>query len=131
MKAGTVVVAANKLQFWPRFVALCSCLGTPGVKSTARGWIGWTGHFAGKDDAADSSVGVGHRRCCYQGPGIRMARRVKYLLRPSHLHDLAHIHDGNMVADALGNQKLVSDVQIGKAKLLLEVLKEIEDLCLT
>src|SRR4030042_2290434 len=101
MEAGYVVVVADKLQFWPRFVALCTRLGTPGVKATAGWWIGWTGYLARKDNATDPSFRVRDRCCRYQGLGIGMTGRVKYLLRHSHLHHLAHIHDGEIVADTL------------------------------
>jgi len=103
MKAGDVVVVANALKCWLRFMALVGRPGTSGMKSTAGRWISWTGHLAKKDKATDSSLRVRDGRCRYQGLGIRMTRRVKYLLRPSHLHHLAQIHDGDIVADTLGN----------------------------
>src|SRR4030042_6485156 len=57
-----------------------------------------------------------------------MTRCVKYLFWPPHLHHLAQVHHSDIIADTLGNQKLMGDVEVGKAKLLSEVLQKVENL---
>ncbi len=57
-----------------------------------------------------------------------MTRCVKYLLRSAHLHHLAQVHHSDIIANTLGNQKLMGDVEVGKAKLLFEVLQKVENL---
>lgn len=46
------------------------------------------------------------------------------------LDNLAQIHDGDMVAYMPDHRQVVGDEDIGEAKLLLQVLQEIEDLSL-
>jgi hypothetical protein len=128
MKAGNVVVVADKLEVRPKFTALFARSRTSGVKSTARRWIGWAGHLTGKDNATDSPLGIRDWRCRYQGRGIGVTRRVKYLLRPPHLYHLTQIHHSDIIANTFSDQKLVGDVEVGKAKLFLEILQEVEDL---
>ena len=48
----------------------------------------------------------------------------------SQLHDFAHIHHGHLVADMLDHAKVVRDKEIGQVELLLQVLQEVERLCL-
>ena len=130
MKARNVVVVANKLEHWLKFTALFARPRTSGVESTAGRWIGWTGYLTGKDNATDPSLRVRDWRCRYQGLGIGMTRCVKYLLWPSHLHYLTQVHHSDIIADTLGNQKLMGDVEISKAKLIFEVLQKVKNLSL-
>ena len=103
MITGDVVVLAIKLESWFGFTTLLGSARTSGMKGAARRWIGRTGHLTGKYNSTNSSLGVGDRRCRYQGTGIGMKWFVKYFLRFSHLNDFAKIHHGDMVAHALGN----------------------------
>ena len=63
MKAGNVVVVANRLEQWLKFTALLAGPRTSGVKGTARWWIGWTGYLTGKYNATNSSLRV-RDWCC-------------------------------------------------------------------
>jgi hypothetical protein len=123
METGNVVIVADRLERWLKFTTLLASPRTSGVKGAAGGWIGWTGYLTRKDNTTDPSLRIRDWRCRYQGLGIGMTRCVKYLLRRSHLHYLAKVHHSDIVADALGNQKLMGNVEVGKTKLFLKVLQ--------
>jgi hypothetical protein len=63
MKAGNVVVVADKLKVRPKFTALFAGSRTSGVESAAGRWIGRAGHLTRKDNATDPSLRVRDRRC--------------------------------------------------------------------
>ena len=63
METGNVVVVANRLKRWLKFTALIGRPRTPGIKSTAGGWVGWAGYLTRKDNAADPSLRIRDWRC--------------------------------------------------------------------
>src|SRR6516225_4370650 len=59
-----------------------------------------------------------------------MEWRAIEVARPRHLHDLAEIHHGHAGTDVLDYGKVVGNENVSQTELLLQVLQEIDDLCL-
>src|SRR5262249_23799310 len=59
-----------------------------------------------------------------------MERRVIKVACPRHLYDLAQIHHGDVRADVLHYGKVVGNENVSQTEFLLQVLQEIDDLCL-
>ena len=55
-----------------------------------------------------------------------MQRIPKHLLNARRFHDLAHVHDQDVVADVLDHPEIVGNEQIGQPQILLQILKEVE-----
>ena len=60
--------------------------------------------------------------------GIKMEGMVEQLAGLCQLHDLAQLHDSHTVADVLDGTQAVGDEQIGQPQLLLDLLKQVQDL---
>ena len=65
-----------------------------------------------------------------QGDRVRMQWVVVEVVRGSDLDDLAQVHDGDPVGDVTDDRKVVRDEEIGQPELTLELLHEVDDLCL-
>ena len=57
-----------------------------------------------------------------------MARLVRDPAGQPHLHDLAQVHDRDLMADQLHDPEIVGDEEVGKAEVLLQVAQQVHDL---
>jgi len=75
---------------------------------------------------ADFRIGYWCRReQCF---GVGMPRRHEQLPRRRHLDDMAQIHDRDVVGDMANNCQVMRDEQHRQAKLLLQLLKQVDNL---
>ena len=82
-------------------------------------------------DGVQTLVGgieVGHGR--QQTPGVGVARVVEDLVDGAGLHDLARVHDIDIVRHLCHDAEVMGDVDDRNAALLLYAADELEDLCL-
>ena len=59
---------------------------------------------------------------------IGMARRGKETLPVRIFHELAHIHDSDIVSHMLNDPQIMADEQIGEAELSLQGFKQVQNL---
>src|SRR5262249_26825157 len=59
-----------------------------------------------------------------------MERRAGKVASPRHLYDLAEIHHRDARADVLDHGKVMGNENVSQTEFLLQVLQEIDDLCL-
>jgi hypothetical protein len=57
-------------------------------------------------------------------------RIFEAVLGGSDLDDLAQVHDGDAIGEMLDDAEVMGDEQVGETELLLEILQEVDDLCL-
>jgi hypothetical protein len=74
----------------------------------------------------DPWVGNWHRG--QQRLGIRVQREIVQLVAVCDLDDLAHVHDGDAVADVADDGKIMGDEEIGQVELRLELLEQVDHL---
>src|SRR5262249_9960418 len=65
-----------------------------------------------------------------QQAGVRMQRVTEDLGSGSHFHKFAGIHYSNPVGNVSNNRQGMRDEQVGEAKLLLQILKQVNHLSL-
>ena len=70
--------------------------------------------------------GIGNRR--QQRLGVRMGRRPEQAVGRRHFHHATGAHHHDPVGDVIHHREIMRDEDIGEAKLLLQVLEEVEDL---
>ena len=101
-----------------------------GVKPAARGRVGRAGQVASEQQALALAVWFGQGYCRQQGLGVGVARRGKQGLRVGELNHTPEIHHRDLGGDVLDHRQVVGNKDIGQAKLLLQVLQEVQNLCL-
>jgi hypothetical protein len=57
-----------------------------------------------------------------------MERSGEQVVSGCYLYDFAHVHDDDVIRDVLYHTQIVADKEIREAKVLLEVLKQVEHL---
>jgi len=84
------------------------------------------------DDPAGcpGGLGIGYGNGLQERLGVGMAGVGKEFLGGGQFHQPAQVHDRNAVADVADHRKIVRNEKIGQLVLFLEVLKEVDDLCL-
>ena len=58
----------------------------------------------------------------------RMARRGKETLLVRIFHELAHIHDSNVITHMLNDPEIMADEKIGQAELRLQGFQQVQNL---
>ncbi len=98
------------------------------MEVAAGGGIGRIGHIALQHNrlAAVPGVRLGHRGQQRLGVGMLGIREQRFGARVLHQH--AHVHDCNAIADVLHHAQVVGDEQVGQAVLFLQVLQEVQNL---
>src|ERR1700739_1369142 len=102
----------------------------PGMEAASAGWIDRARHVALQDHRGGHSPGLRYRHSGKQSLGVGMLRRGEDLLPGRHLDDLAEIHDRDTVGHVLDNGQIVADEEQREAELLLQVLEQVDNLCL-
>ena len=102
----------------------------PGVKVAARRRVRRVGHLAGQLDRtrAHARVGLGDRG--HQRLGVRMLGLKVQLVRRRHLDQETDVHHRHPVADVFDHAQVVGDEQVGQVKVSLQVLEQVQHLCL-
>jgi len=75
-----------------------------------------------------SLVWIGDRYRRKQRPSIGVQRIIEYLAAGGQFDQSAAVHYPDTARDVLDHRQAVRDEQIGKAQLLLQVLKQVNDL---
>ena len=99
-------------------------------EDAAGGWIDRAWDVTLEEDTLAPDRWIGDRHTREQRLGIRMHRVPVELLGWGDLHNFPEIHDDDAVAEILNYAKVVSDEQEGEPKLILQVLQQVDDLCL-
>src|SRR5437762_2566503 len=122
------MAGADSLEWWHGLRAGSDRVAAARAKHAAARRIGRARDIALQDDALAAllRVGIWNRR--QQRLRIGMPRRLADLPSGTDLHDLAEIHDGDPVRDMAHHGDVVGDEKKRKAKLLLELLQQIDDL---
>jgi hypothetical protein len=121
----------------PGLTPLRGCLGAVGlpnlaawVETTAARRLNGAGRIAGENDAppvaSHSRVWNGHRR--EEGLCIRMQGIIIERIPCGQLDDHTQVHHGDPTADVTNHAQIVSNEQVGKAKLVLQVFKQVDNL---
>ena len=121
-------MAGNKLLQMLRLMALVAGIGAAGGKAAARLGIDGRHHLALKQDALLGIVDIRGGDGGKQRLGIRVQRADEELLGGSRFHQLAQIHDADIMGNMPHHGKVVGDEQEGQAMLLLQLLDEVQDL---
>ena len=105
-------------------------LGAAGMEGTALGGIGRTWHITLEDDPVHFILGIWHRHCGDQRLGIGMAGCLKYIALTAVFHHVAQIHNADLIGNVLHHGQVMRNKQIGHIVLFLQILQQIDDLCL-
>ena len=87
-------------------------------------------YFPFEDNSLSCTFPVNGRQRRQVGERVGMSRVVINVLKLSHLDDAAEIHDAYMVSHVLHHGKIVRDNDEGKTQFFLEMIQEVDDLCL-
>ena len=87
-------------------------------------------NVAAEDDALALRIGIGDRHRREQRLGVRHQRLGVERRAGRRLHDAAEIHHGDAVGDMLDDRKVVRDEEVGEPAIALQVLEQVDHLCL-
>ncbi len=99
-----------------------------GVEVAARRRVGGAGDLALELDVAHARARVGDGHGGHQRGGVRVPGRPIELLRGSHLHELAHVHHGDAVADVPDHPQVVRHEDVREAQAVLQIEQQVQDL---
>src|SRR5262245_19417929 len=102
----------------------------PRMEPAARGRIDRTRHVALEQDALALEGRIGNRNRRQERFRIRVLGVGVELLGGRDLHDLAEVHHGDARADVLDDREVVGDEDVREAELRLQILQQVDDLCL-
>ena len=122
------VLVGRVRQIWPGSCANFLGMWAARVQMASGRWVEWTGQIARQDAAGLARTRRQRRYGRQQGLRIGMARLGEQPIGGRALDDAAEIHDGNARRDMLHHRQIVADEDVGEAKPLLQVLKQVQDL---
>ena len=100
------------------------------MEDAARGRVGGAGHVALQDLLVLDALVANARNDIEKRLGVGVQGLVEELLLARQLHGVAEVHDHDRVGDVLDHGEIVADEDVGQAKLVLQLLKQVDDLCL-
>ena len=109
-------------------MAFILSVGTTGGKAAARLGIDGRGHLAGHQDLIPLDMDRGDGDGGQQALGIRVEGFFEQLFGIAQLHLTPQVHHQDLVGDMPYHRQIVGDEHISQALLLLQILKQIENL---
>ena len=101
-----------------------------GVDLTSCRRIGRGRNIALQKDTFLSDIRIRHRNRGKQRFRVRMQRVSENIGRLAGLYHAAKVHNAHGIRNMLYDRQIVRDKQIGQSSLLLQIAKQVNDLCL-
>src|SRR6266446_10224418 len=100
------------------------------VEDAPRRRIRRRGNVSLQDDSLLPRVWIGDRNGGKERLRVRHHRLAVKIFGRRQLNDLSEIHDGDAICDVLHHREVVSDEHVGEIVVPLEVLEQVDHLCL-
>src|SRR6266446_2511339 len=100
------------------------------MEAATRWWIQRAGYLARQLDALGTHRGVDCRNRGEQRARVGMAWISIDFVTVRNFDDLAEIHNRDTLADVFDHSQVVRDEEIGQVQLLLQILEQVDYLCL-